>query len=190
VFCIADGKTRVIEYSDLPEDLAKQTDAGGNLAFNAGSVAIHAMGVDFIEKVTGDEAFALPFHRAIKKVPFIDAETGHRHDPLEPNAIKLERFVFDGIPIADRSIVVETDRLEEFAPVKNATGNDSIESSKALQTERAARWLEANGVQIPRRGDGSVDAIIEISPLTAQDARELGEQDLPESIQAGTTVIL
>lgn len=190
VFCIADGKTQVIEYSDLPEDLAKQTDAGGSLAFNAGSVAIHAIGVGFIDKVTSDDAFALPFHRAIKKVPFVDPETGQRDEPGEPNAIKLERFVFDGIPIAEQSIVVETDRLEEFAPVKNATGTDSIESSKVLQTERAARWLETNGVSVARRDDGSVNAVIEISPLTAQDAGELGERDLPDSIDAGSTVVL
>ncbi len=190
VFCVGDGKTQVIEYSDLPEDLAKQTDASGALAFNAGSVAIHAIGVGFIDKVTGDDAFALPFHRAIKKVPFVDPETGQRHEPSEPNAIKLERFVFDGIPIAERSIVVETDRLEEFAPVKNATGTDSIESSRALQTERSARWLEANGVPVPRRENGSVDAVIEISPLTAQDADELGEHDLPDAIDPGSTVTL
>lgn len=190
VFCVADGKTQVIEYSDLPEDLAKLTDDQGNLAFNAGSVAIHAIGVEFIDKVTSNDAFALPFHRAIKKVPFVDPETGQRNEPAEPNAIKLERFVFDGIPIADHSIVVETARIEEFAPVKNATGTDSIESSKVLQTERAAQWLESNGVSVPRRDDGSVDAVIEISPLTAQDPVELAEQDLPDAIEPGSTVIL
>jgi len=190
VFCLGNGRTCVIEYSDLPEDLAKQTNSAGGLAFNAGSVAIHAIGVDFVDKVTSDDAFALPFHRAIKKVPNLDPETGARREPDEPNAIKLERFVFDGIPIADRSIVVETDRLEEFAPVKNATGNDSIVSSKRLQTERAARWLEANSVSVPRRTDGSVDAVIEISPLTAQDQGELSAHDLPEAIEPGATVVL
>ncbi|MEM9373463.1 MAG: UDPGP type 1 family protein [Planctomycetota bacterium] len=190
VFCIADGRTQVIEYSDLPEDLAKQKKPDGSLAFNAGSVAIHAIGVDFVDKVTSDDAFALPFHRAIKKVPFVDPESGVRHEPPEPNAVKLERFVFDGIPIADRSIVVETGRVEEFAPVKNAMGTDSIESSRTLQTERAARWLEANGTSVPRREDGTVDAVIEISPLTAQDALELGEHDLPGSIEPGATVTL
>ncbi len=190
VFCQADGRTRVIEYSDLPEDLAKQTDAQGRLRFNAGSIAIHAIGVPFIEKVTSDAAFALPFHRAIKKVPFFDPDSGRHVDPLEPNGVKLEKFVFDGIPMAEKSIVVEADRVEEFAPVKNATGNDSIESSKRLQTERAARWLEQAGATVPRRPDGTVDATIEISPLTAQNAGQLAEADYPATISPGAEVVI
>ena len=173
VFCQADGRTRVIEYSDLPEQLARRTDDQGRLRFNAGSIAIHAIGVPFIERVTADAAFALPYHRAIKKVPCFDPASGRHIEPAEPNGVKLEKFVFDGIPMAEKSIVVEADRVEEFAPVKNATGSDSIESSKRLQTERAARWLEACHVHVPRRADGTVDAAIEISPLTAQNADEL-----------------
>lgn len=190
VFCRADGRTRVIEYSDLPPAKAKETDAHGRLRFNAGSVAIHAIGVAFIDRVSGEDEFALPFHRAVKKVAHVDPLTGAPIDPAEPNAVKLERFVFDAISMAERSIVVETDRVEEFAPVKNATGADSIESSKILQTERAARWLEACGVAVPRRADGSVDAVIEISPLTAQSPEQLAETDLPAAIEPGTSVTL
>ncbi|MCC5823366.1 MAG: UDPGP type 1 family protein [Phycisphaerales bacterium] len=190
VFCEADGRTQVIEYSDLPVELAKQTDDAGRLRFNAGSIAIHAISVDFIDKVSGDPDFALPFHRAVKKVPHFDPESQRHIDPAEPNAVKLERFVFDAIPMADQSIVVETDRVEEFAPVKNATGTDSIESSKRLQTERAARWLEACGVSVPRHPDGTPNAVIEISPLTAQDPEQLRETDLPTRIEPGATVVL
>lgn len=190
VFCKADERTQVIEYSDLPVDLAKQTDDAGRLRFIAGSIAIHAVGVKFIEQVSGDPAFALPFHRAVKKVPYFDPDTGRHVDPTEPNGVKLERFVFDAIPMAEKSIVVETDRVEEFAPVKNAIGTDSIVSSKQLQTERAARWLTACGVSVPRRPDGTVDAVIEISPLTAQDPEQLKQADLPARIESGSTVIL
>lgn len=190
VFCKADGRTQVIEYSDLPVDLARQTDAAGKLRFIAGSIAIHAIGVRFIDQVSGDPDFALPFHRAVKKVPFFDPDSGRHVEPSEPNGIKLERFVFDAIPMAEQSIVVETDRVEEFAPVKNATGTDSIVSSKQLQTERAARWLAACGVQVPRRPDGIVDAVIEISPLTAQDPEQLREAALPARIEPGASVVL
>lgn len=190
VFCKADGRTQVIEYSDLPVDLAKQTDDAGRLRFIAGSIAIHAVGVKFIDQVSGDPDFALPFHRAVKKVPFFDPEIGRHVDPTEPNGIKLERFVFDAIPMAQKSIVVETDRVEEFAPVKNATGTDSIVSSKQIQTERAARWLAACGVEVPRHPDGTVDAVIEISPLTAQDPEQLKDADLPDRIKPGSEVVL
>ncbi|MBL4699251.1 MAG: UDPGP type 1 family protein, partial [Phycisphaerales bacterium] len=128
VFCDVDGATEVIEYSDMSDELAKQTNKQGQLSFNAGSIAIHAIGVGFIEKIVSNPEYALPFHRALKKVSHFDLATGQTVTPSENNAVKLEKFVFDGIPLASKSIVVETDRVEEFAPVKNATGSDSIES--------------------------------------------------------------
>ncbi len=190
VFCDVDGVTQVIEYSDMAQALAKRTNEDGSLAFNAGSIAIHAIGVGFIEKIVSNPDYALPFHRALKKVPYFDLSTGQAVSPSENNAVKLEKFVFDGIPLAARSIVVETDRVEEFAPVKNATGTDSIESSKAIQTQRAARWLESVGVKVARKADGSVDAAIEISPLTAVCPEDLSRVELPESIEPGSTVTL
>ncbi len=190
VFCLIDGKTEIIEYSDLPEHLAKQTDASGTLAFNAGSIAIHAVSLAFIEQIVSDPKYALDFHRAVKKVAFIDPVSGDHITPDAPNAIKLERFVFDGIKLADQSIVMETDRVEEFAPVKNATGADSIESSKMLQTQRAGQWLESIGVTVPRKDDGSVDAVIEISPLSAVEPNDLRSLDVPISIEPGSTVVL
>jgi len=185
------GRTAVIEYSDLPEELANQTDAAGNLRFVAGSIAIHAISVRFVERIINDPQMALPFHRAVKKVPHLDLSTGTTVDPTEPNAVKLEKFIFDAIPLAERSIVYETDRVEEFAPVKNQEGVDSIVTSKELQTERAARWLEGAGVAVPRNSDGSVNATIELSPLTALSAEQLrGRGDLPEKIEPGASVIL
>ncbi len=190
VFCKVNGRTSVVEYSDLPEALAKQTNTDGSLSFNAGSIAIHAISTRFIRDVLADSDTALPYHRAVKKVPYFDTGSGSLIDPIEPNAIKLERFVFDALRVADRSIVMETDRVEEFAPVKNATGTDSIESSKRIQSERAARWLESLGVSIPRDAAGTVDATIEISPLTALGPEDLKDTDLPDSIEPGASIVL
>ncbi len=190
VFCNVDGSVEVIEYSDLDEVLAKQTTAQGRLAFNAGSIAIHMIGVGFIEKIVSNAEYALPFHRALKKVAHFDLATGLEVTPEANNAVKLEKFVFDGIPLAEKSIVMETDRIEEFAPVKNATGSDSIVSSQQIQTQRSARWLESVGVKIPYASDGSVDATIEISPMTAICASDLRAIDLPEAIEPGSTVTL
>ena len=190
VFCDVQGVTQIVEYSDLSEQLAQQLNEDGELAFNAGSIAIHAISVDFIDQLVTNPDYALPFHRALKKVSHFDLSTGQVVNPSENNAVKLEKFVFDGIPLAKQSIVVETDRIEEFAPVKNATGSDSIESSRVLQTLRAARWLELAGVQIPRKVDGTVDATIELSPMTALCAEDLEVHDLPESIEPGSAVVL
>ena len=191
VFCVDDGKPCVIEYSDLPDTLAVLEDETGALKFGAGSVAIHLISVAFARRLTkgkGDR-IGLPFHRAEKAVPYVDPATGERVNPASPNAVKLERFIFDALPLAARSIILETDRVEEFAPIKNAEGNDSPESSKKLQTLRAARWLAANGVQIPYK-DGEVDAVIEISPLTALCAEDLRELTLPEAIEPGAKLML
>jgi len=189
-FCIGDGKTQVIEYSDLPESLAKETNPDGSLKFNAGSIAIHALRVDFIDRLTAPGSdLKLIWHRAEKKVPFVD-DAGNLVKPTEPNGVKLEQFVFDAIPLAKNALVYTTAREEEFSPVKNAEGNDSPATSKRDQIRRAARWLEAAGVKVPRKADGEPDAIIEISPLFAATAEELKTKQLPKQIDAGASVYL
>lgn len=190
VFCRVGDTLSVVEYSDLPEDLAKMTNNNDELLYNAGSIAIHVISTSFINKIVNDPKYALPFHRAVKKVPHFDPVTGQVVEPEEPNAIKLEQFVFDAIALADRSIVLETDRVEEFAPVKNANGNDSIDTSKQLQTQRAANWLATSGVIIPTDPDGTINAKIELSPLTALCPEDLVGKDLPDSIQPGESVVL
>ena len=192
VFCTVAGRPHVIEYSDLPDALAERRDEDGALHFDAGSIAIHIIGLAFAQRLTegkGDR-LALPFHRAEKTVPHIDPATGERVTPTKPNAVKLERFIFDALPLARRTVILETDRVEEFAPIKNAGGTDSPESSKRLQTERAARWLAAHGVEVPRNAHGEVDAVIEIGPLTALSAEDLAEAELPERIEPGQQVLL
>ena len=104
--------------------------------------------------------------------------------------MKFETFVFDALAFADASIVLETDRFEEFAPIKNATGVDSAISSAEIQSDRAGRWLESCGVSVPRRDDGHVDACVEISPLTALDADQLANTELPSAIERGSDVVL
>ena len=175
MFCLADGRLSIIEYSDLPMERQRERLEDGRLRFLAGSPAIHLLSVAFVEKLNADPAFALPWHRAEKKVACIDPATGEPVTPEKPNAVKLERFVFDAIPLAQGSIVYEADRIEEFAPIKNATGSDSPESSREIQTLRAARWLEAAGVEIPWRDEPSPyfaqwqipDWTIELGPMTA-----------------------
>jgi len=164
-FCLVDGKVTVIEYSDLPEELARKRNPDGSLVFELGSIAIHIINTDFIEKLNAG-GFQLPLHRAVKKIPCIDRQ-GKLIEPQQPNGIKLESFVFDALPLASRSIILQTLRSEEFSPVKNATGPDSSETAGKMMIARAADRLESAGVTIPRRPDGSADCIIEIAPSFA-----------------------
>lgn len=185
-FCVADGVVQVIEYSDLPDTLAQQCHTNGALRFNAGSIAIHALRVSFVERLNAGGHLRLPWHRAEKKVPYIDA-SGELVKPEKPNAIKLEQFVFDAIPLAKNAIVYETDRAEEFSPVKNAEGADSPATSRRDQIRRAARWLESAKVKVPWK-DGEPEATLEISPLFATSGKQLQEKNLPiKEIMRGET---
>ncbi|MCL2701723.1 MAG: UDPGP type 1 family protein [Phycisphaerae bacterium] len=189
--CVVDGRTTVIEYSDMPETLARETTADGHLRFSAGSIAIHILSRPFVEALTGGGGeMALPWHRAAKKVSCVDAR-GEAVRPTEPNAVKLEMFVFDALPLAKKVVVLETLRSEEFSPIKNASGEDSLASSLHDQVRRAATWLEQAGVRVPRDADGQVAAAIEIGPLLANSAAELAERgDVNPTIASGGTVYL
>ena len=191
-FAMIDGKMVVVEYSDLPRELATAKNSDGTRKFNSGSIAIHVISRRFVEDLTADEArFKLPWHRASKKVPHIDPNSGELIEPAEPNAIKLETFIFDAIPMAANPLILQTLREEEFSPVKNATGTDSVETSRRDQMRRAASWLQQAGVKVPRRPDGEPDAIIEISPLLALDGEQIREKlRTPPIIKPGMQVYL
>jgi UDP-N-acetylglucosamine/UDP-N-acetylgalactosamine diphosphorylase len=172
VIALVDGHTAVVEYSDLPDALAEEVDAEGELVYWAGSIAVHCIEVDFARRLT-DGGLRLPFHRALKKVPFVDG-SGTRVEPAEPNAIKFETFLFDALPFADRTVTVEAAREDVFSPIKNAEGSDSPETARRDLNRLNARWLEAAGVTVPRGDDGEpVD--VEIDPRFALDADELAE---------------
>src|SRR5690606_24221388 len=105
-----------------------------------------------------------------------------------PNAVKLEKFVFDALPMAEQSMILETDRVEEFAPIKNARGVDSVESSRVIQTERAARWLASRGIEIPRKPDGEPDCVLELRAERIWP--ELAQPDPPTHIERGAAMVV
>ncbi len=168
-----DGRLRVIEYSDLPDDVAERRAADGSLAIWAGSIAVHLMDVEFLKRMAG-QAEGLPFHRAHKKVPHVAAD-GSRVAPREPNALKFERFIFDLIPAARNAIVVEIDRRRGFAPLKNGPGADA-DTAGHVRAQMAAehrRWLAATGAE------AAEGVQVEISPLFALDAEETADKLAP-----------
>jgi UDP-N-acetylglucosamine/UDP-N-acetylgalactosamine diphosphorylase len=170
-FCLVDGRVTVIEYSDLPDELAEKRNPDGSLAFELGSIAIHIINRTFVEKLNAKD-FSLPLHRAVKKIKHLN-ENGNT---VESDGIKLESFVFDALPLASKSIILQTIRSEEFAPTKNATGDDSVETTRRMITERAADWLESAGVAVPRKPDGSVDCLLEIAPSFALEKEDIKEK--------------
>jgi len=167
---LIDGRCSMIEYSDLPESLARQTDERGGLRIWAGSPAIHYFSIDFLERVTQGQT-RIPFHVARKKVPYLN-EAGQMMEPKKENAFKFEMFIFDVLPMADRWAIVETTRREEFEPLKNATGPDSPATVRQAISDLAGDWLQQAGIAVPLR-DGHTTVPLEISPLYALDAEEL-----------------
>ncbi len=188
-FVMGDGALQVIEYSDLPENLAKQTNPDGSLKFNAGSIAIHALRRSFIERLNAGGRLSLVWHRAEKKVAYVD-ESGNTVKPEKPNAVKLEQFVFDAIPLAKNAIVYETNRAEEFSPVKNAEGSDSPVTCRRDQIRRSVRWLTNAGASVAMN-NGEPDATIEISPLFATSEQQLESRPLPmKQVKSGDIVYI
>jgi len=160
-FLLVDGRCAMIEYSDLPDEWAQETDEQGKLKFWAGNPAIHLFDVGFLRKFTA-EADRLPWHLARKKVP----HSADAH-PATENALKFERFIFDSLPQAERWTVLPTSREDEFAPVKNNEGVDSPATAQQMMCAQAARWLREVGVEVP------AGIRVEISPLFAVDALDL-----------------
>jgi UDP-N-acetylglucosamine/UDP-N-acetylgalactosamine diphosphorylase len=160
------------------------TDDGGNLAYWPGSIAIHLFGRPFLERVAG----ALPYHVAHKAVPFVD-DAGRTTAPKDPNAVKYEMFIFDAMPMARKVNIVETPRADEFAPVKNATGADSAEVTKAMISAQAGRWLDAAGVAYPKKTDGEPAVALEIGPLAGVDLTDFLRRRWRPPAVVGPTLI-
>ena len=157
-----DGRLHVIEYSDLPESVGKQTNPDGSLKIWAGSIAVHVFNIELLKRAS-QSATSLPFHYARKKVSFVDIQSGERIKPEKENAIKFERFIFDLLPSAKNAVVVEVDPPNHYAPLKNAPGSpsDSPETVKRDISAMHTAWLRQSGAVV-REGE-----VIEISPLIA-----------------------
>jgi len=151
----------IVEYSDMPKDKA------GDRSYSAANPAIHLFSIQFISKLTDSGRVNLPFHTAKKKITGLVDGTQKEFD-----GYKFEQFVFDALPLTDQNVILEILREEEFAPVKNASGQDSPDSSRELMTALNRKWLRAKGITIPDKVKE-----IEMSPLTA-----LSQDDLSENI--------
>ena len=171
VFARSRGRCAIVEYSDLPQAMGMAKAADGSLVYGAGNPAIHLFSVPFLARAAAGDSL-MPYHAAIKKVPFWTEETG----PVKPtteNAIKFEKFMFDVLPHAEPWLLVATPRDDEFAPLKNAEGADSPAEVRSAQSRLAARWLARAGVPVPADEHGNPPAPIEISPLAALEPADL-----------------
>ena len=156
-FVIAGGRPAVIEYIELPEPLRTAVDPKGRQLFNSGSIGIHVINTEFISSLNR-KGVSLPYHRQRKKI----ALPGGR----EKEIWKFETFIFDAIPLAGRVSCMETERDEEFAPLKNRTGRDSPADVKQKMANLYRSWLDGAGIKV------ASGATVEVSPLFALSREE------------------
>jgi len=128
VFCKRNGKPGVVEYTEITTDLAEATNEKGELVFGESHINCNLFNVKAIDEVSKKK---LPYHSAHKKAKYID-ENGNLVVPEAPNAYKFESFIFDAFDMLDDMAILRVKREEEFAPVKNAEGNDSPETARKL----------------------------------------------------------
>jgi UDP-glucose pyrophosphorylase len=134
VMCRRNGRASVVEYYELTPEMLQERNGNGDLAYNFGVILNYLFRVDALDKFLGDKPI---LHLAKKKVPCLNAD-GAAVQPETENGYKLETLILDLVEKMDSCLPFEVVREKEFAPIKNKTGVDSIESARKL--------LELNGV--------------------------------------------
>lgn len=134
--CLENGKPSIVEYYELTDEMAEARDEKGTLLYGFGVILNYLFRVDKLNEIAGSN---LPLHIVEKKVPYLD-ESGQMQKPEEPNAYKFETLILDMVYMMDNCLAFEVEREKEFAPVKNATGTDSVDSAREL--------LKKNGIAI------------------------------------------
>lgn len=128
VFCKKDGKPYVIEYTEITDEMANARDEQGELLFGESHILTNLFSVEAIETVSHEK---LPYHTAFKKAKYMNEE-GEIIKPESPNAYKFETFIFDAFEKLEKMSILRVKREDEFAPLKNAEGNDSPDTAREL----------------------------------------------------------
>ena len=128
VMCLEDGSPSIVEYYELTEDLMNAKDEKGDPAYNFGVILNYLLNVGEVQKIAEKK---LPLHIVEKKIPYMDEE-GNFVKPEEPNGYKFENLILDMIHMLPGCLPFEVVREYEFAPIKNKTGVDSVESAREL----------------------------------------------------------
>lgn len=136
VLCLEDGRPSIVEYYEMTEEMIHLRDKQGKLLYNYGVILNYLFSVATLEKIMNEN---LPTHIVEKKIPYMDAE-GKQIKPDKPNGYKFETLVLDMIHMMDNCLSFEVEREKEFAPIKNATGVDSLESARELMTKNGIEF--------------------------------------------------
>jgi len=128
IFCRQNGKVKIIEYTEIPEEAAIRVNKHGELIFGESNILSNLFSMKAIKKSSTKE---LCYHVALKKESFI-SEKGELVKPEEPNCYKFEKFIFDAFNLFDDISILRGLREKDFAPIKNLKGTDSPETARVL----------------------------------------------------------
>ena len=131
VMCLEDGRPSVVEYYELTDELMNTLNEKGERVYNFGAILNYLFEVKALERIVDNQ---LPVHIVEKKIPYMD-EAGNLIKPESPNGHKYEILILDMIHELKSCLPYEVERNKEFAPIKNKTGIDSVESAQALLEE-------------------------------------------------------
>ena len=131
VICKENSKPSIIEYYELTEEIMNSKDERGEPAYNYGVTLNYLFNIYDLGKRQDKQ---IPVHMVEKKIPYMD-EVGNYVEPETPNGYKFETLVLDMIHMFDEALVYESIRNQEFAPIKNKEGVDSLESARKLLNE-------------------------------------------------------
>lgn len=137
VLCLEDGKPSIVEYYEMTDEMRNLRNKDGKLAYNYGVILNYLFKVEDLNKMLNID---MPLHKVLKKLKYYDTEKQEIVNPSEPNGYKFETLVLDMVKMQDSCLAYEVERNKEFAPVKNATGNDSVDTARKL--------LQENGIEI------------------------------------------
>lgn len=136
VMCLENGKPSIVEYYEMTEEMRTRREADGKLSYNYGVILNYLFRISDLDNAL---KVNLPLHKAFKKINYL-GKNGELIIPDEPNAYKYETLVLDMVKLQDSCLAYEVDRSKEFAPVKNKTGVDSVDTAREL--------LKANGIDL------------------------------------------
>ena len=136
VLCMDGDKPDIIEYYELTDEMANQKDENGDLAYLYGAIMNYLFRLSQLEEIVNRK---IPVHIVEKKIECL-CEDGVTRKPEKENGKKFETLAVDLIKPMESVLPFEVVREREFAPIKNKTGVDSVESAREL--------LKMNGVEL------------------------------------------
>lgn len=136
VLCKDGDQPDIIEYYELTDEMANQKDETGALAYCYGVIMNYLFKLSKLEEIADQK---IPVHIVEKKIECL-CEDGQTRKPEKENGKKFETLAVDLIKPMGSVLPFEVVREHEFAPIKNKTGVDSVESAREL--------LKLNGVEL------------------------------------------